>query len=323
MAARNRKALRLKFAVAAVLIGLLVQYASPSNIALAIRSANPWLLLAVVPLILLSMWLAAVQLKILTDCHGMNLSLMRIIGINASTEFYNLFLPSVIAGGVIRWYRLSKENKMRAQAFAVIAMNRLLNLAALIGLGILGWLLEDASAATSTPFAIVLFTVGLLTLAGGLFALSNQPLSNAVRRKSIDESRVRTVVRDKLLKLRDAVYEYRQIPVSGQLQLLFFAVSWQLVMILSTYMFCLALNISVSLSALAWIRAIVTLVLLMPVTISGFGLREVSWVYFLGLYGVAPAEAFVLSLLTFARSLFQAVIGCGLEIRAHFHTGNA
>ena len=320
MAARNRKALLLKFAVAAVLIGLLVQYASLSNIALAIRSANPWLLLAVVPMILLSMWLAAVQLKVLTDCHGMNLSLMRIIGINASTEFYNLFLPGVIAGGVIRWYRLSKENKMRAQAFAVIAMNRLLNLITLTGLGILGWLLEDTSAAT--PFAIVVLTVSLLALAGGLFALSNQQLSNAVHRDSVDGSKVRTVVRDGLLKLRDAVYEYRQIPVSGRMQLVFFAVSWQLVMILSTYMFCLALSISVSLSALAWIRALVTLVLLVPVTISGFGLREVSWVYFLGLYGVAPAEALVLSLLTFARSLFQAVIGCGLEVRVHFHTGN-
>jgi glycosyltransferase 2 family protein len=320
MAAGNRTALLLKLAVAATLIGLLVQYASPSNIALAIRSANLWLVLAVVPMILLSMWLAAAQLKFLTDCHGMNLSLMRIIGINASIEFYNLFLPGFIAGGVIRWYRLSKENRMRAQAFAVIAMSRLLNLVSLIGLGILGWLIEDTSAAP--PFAIALLAVSLLALAGGLFALSNQQFANGARRESIDDGKARTFVKDKLLKLMDAVTEYRQIPASGRMQLGFLAVSWQLVMILSTYMFCLALSISVSLSALAWIRAVVTLALLVPVTISGFGLREGCWVYFLGLYGVAPAEAFVLSLLTFGRSLFQAVIGCGLEIRAHFHTGN-
>jgi hypothetical protein len=57
---------------------------------------------------------------------------------------------------------------------------------------------------------------------------------------------------------------------------------------------------------------------MLPVTISGFGIREGGWIYFLGLYGVAPAEAFALSLLTFARTLFHAMIGFVLELQSLF-----
>ena len=41
-------------------------------------------------------------------------------------------------------------------------------------------------------------------------------------------------------------------------------------------------------------------------------------VFFLAFHGVAPADAFALSLLTFARTLFQAMIGFALEIRTLF-----
>ena len=64
------------------------------------------------------------------------------------------------------------------------------------------------------------------------------------------------------------------------------------------------------------------LVLSLPVTISGFGVREGGWVYFLGLYGIAPAEAFALSLLTFVRTLLQAVVGFALEIKILVRYGN-
>jgi hypothetical protein len=58
------------------------------------------------------------------------------------------------------------------------------------------------------------------------------------------------------------------------------------------------------------------------VTISGFGVREGGWIYFLGLYGVAPAEAFALSLLTFVRNVFQAAIGLTLETKILTRIGN-
>ena len=72
--------------MAAALTGLLVYYASPSKIVLALRSADVPLVLTFVPLTLVFMWLNALQLKILTDCHGMGLSVTSILRINTSAE---------------------------------------------------------------------------------------------------------------------------------------------------------------------------------------------------------------------------------------------
>lgn len=313
-------ALLLRLAVAAVLTALLIYYVSPAQIVRVLRAANIWLLLTFIPLLLLSMWLAALQLKIFTDCHGMNVGLMRIVSINFSTEFYNLFLPGFISGGVIRWHRLSRDNKMRAQALAVIVMNRLLNLFFLLLLGILGWLLEGNYAATR--FAAGFLAICLLAITVGFLAFSTPWFAAAVRRKLLDNEGVWPFIREKLRKLIDATNEYRKISLSSRLQLGFYAISWHLLILLSTYLFCLALDIAVPFSALAWIRAIVTLAIMLPLTISGFGVREGGWIYFLGLYGVAPADAFVLSLMTFVRSLFQAIIGFGIEIKTLFRGGN-
>lgn len=322
MAGNNRKyiLLLLKLVVAAALIGLLVYYASPSRIILALRSADVWLVLTFIPLTLICMSLAALQLKILTDCHGMNLSLMRIISINASTAFYNLFVPGIIFGGAIRWYRLSRDNKMRAQALAVIAMNRLLSLFALLLIGVLGWLLADNSA--DTHFVFWLLVACLLALTSGVVILSNGRIATSVRRKLADNDWVRPFIKEALLKLIDAADDYRHIPISSRLQLSIYAISWHLGILASTYLFSLALGLTIPLSVLAWIRAVVMLALLLPVTISGFGVREGSWVYFLGLYEVAPADAFALSLLTFVPILFQAAIGFALEIKTLFRFGN-
>lgn len=317
---KKHLALLLRLAVAAVLTALLIYYVSPTQIVLVLRAANIWLLLAFIPLLLLSMWLAALQLKIFTDCHGMNVGLMRIMSINSSTEFYNLFLPGFISGGVIRWHRLSRDNQMRAQALAVIVMNRLLNLFFLLLLGILGWLLEGNYAATR--FAAGFLATCLLAITIGFLAFSTPWFAAAVRRKLLDNAGVWPFIREKLRKLLDAANEYRKISLSSRLQLGFYAISWHLLILLSTYLFCLALDIVVPFSALAWIRAIVTLAIMLPLTISGFGIREGGWIYFLGLYGVAPADAFVLSLMTFVRSLFQAIIGFGIEIKTLFRGGN-
>jgi hypothetical protein len=312
--------LLLRLAVAATLTALLISYVSPSKIVLVLRAANIWLVLAFIPLLLLSMWLAGLQLKILTDCHGMNIGLMRIISINMSTEFYNLFLPGFISGGAIRWYQLSRGNNMRAQALAVIVMNRLLNLFFLLLLGILGWLIEGKYAAT--PFVPGLFAVCLLALTASFLAFSNQWFAGVVRRRLLDNAGVRPFIREKLSKLIDAANDYRQIPLSGRLQLGIYAICLHLVILSSTYLFCLALYITVPFSALVWIRTIVTMAIMLPLTISGFGIREGGWIYFLGLYDVAPADAYVLSLLTFLRNLFQAVIGFAIEIKTLFHSGN-
>ncbi|MGB0911696.1 MAG: lysylphosphatidylglycerol synthase domain-containing protein, partial [Nitrospirales bacterium] len=121
-----------------------------------------------VPIILLSSVVAALQLKVFTDNHHMHLSFPRILSINFSTEFYNLFLPGFIAGGAIRCHKLSQYNKKQAEAFAALVLNRLMNTLTLAFFGFICWQFDTTTITNDWygRFFLALF-IGLL----GLYAL--------------------------------------------------------------------------------------------------------------------------------------------------------
>lgn len=307
-------ALVLKTAVSVLLIALLVYYASPQEILHAISTADLWLLLTFVPLILAATWLAALQLKIFVDCHGMNVGLWRIVEIDFATEFYNLFLPGSVAGGAVRWYKLSRGNNMGVQAFAVIVLNRLVNTFALLALGLAGWLLQGGHQ--EHAFIGVLLASGLLGLTFGVLLLSFRGVTEFAQHRVLASTRIKPVIREKLAKVIEAMGEYRRISVRDRCRLGLYAAGGQLLLAGSTFLFCMALGMATSFTAILSVRALVTMAMLLPLSISGFGVREVGWVYGLGLYGAAPADAFVLSILTFVRTLFKACIGLVVELKS-------
>lgn len=305
-----------KITLSVLLIAWLVHGTSLQKIVAAITSADPWLLSTFVPLVLLASWFAACQLKIITDCHGMNVSLRRILAINFATAFYNLFLPGYLSGGAVRWYKLSRDNRMRAQAFAVIVLSRLLNTIVTVSWGLLGWLADTNPARN---IYIGLFLAGVLAVLICGLALLLQPwFASLVRRWVLDNAGLSPWLRQKMVKLTNAAAEYRALTFNARAKLVMYASAINLITAISTLLFLMALDLDVSFAALLWMQAVVTLAVLLPLTISGFGIREGSWIYLLGLYGVAPASAFALSILTFVRNLFKGLIGMAIELRALF-----
>ena len=85
--------------------------------------------------------------------------------------------------------------------------------------------------------------------------------------------------------------------------------------LMSLFILAVAIQIDIGLAALGWIRSIVTIVTLVPVTVSGLGVREATFVALLSPYGVAMSSALTLSLLVFARSLVFAFAGGLFEAR--------
>jgi len=69
------------------------------------------------------------------------------------------------------------------------------------------------------------------------------------------------------------------------------------------------LGIDLPLIKLAGIILIVNFLLLIPITFSGIGLREISYISLLGFFGISPEEAFLMSLFDFMISLAGVFIG--------------
>jgi len=77
-----------------------------------------------------------------------------------------------------------------------------------------------------------------------------------------------------------------------------------------------SLGMHISLVSAIWITAAVYAVVLLPISVAGVGVREVTLTKALGLLGINPGLAVALSILLFADPLINALIGGALQLKS-------
>ena len=85
--------------------------------------------------------------------------------------------------------------------------------------------------------------------------------------------------------------------------------------VLVAYCFARACNIDLAFITIAWMQAIVSLLILLPITLSGLGVREGALVLMTARHGVTAPLALTWSLLIFAGTVAVAAIGGLIEAK--------
>ena len=80
--------------------------------------------------------------------------------------------------------------------------------------------------------------------------------------------------------------------------------------------FGLAAGAELGLAPALWARGITGIAMLLPLSVAGLGLREMSYVALLGLFGLDPATAIAMSLMVFGCLLLNAAAGALVELRS-------
>jgi uncharacterized membrane protein YbhN (UPF0104 family) len=313
----------LKIAVSGGITAYILTKLPLDDLAASIRSADFRYFLVAVLLLLPVMLLSAAQLGILTRRQEMAHSIPDLFRINLVTEFYRLFLPGSLATGVVRWHRLARPEKKNAQALAVVAYNRWVELAGTVILGLAFWA-ADPLARTNRLVPLVfagliacfaVLRLLLFTKAAGQFFLS-VVLGRLPAEGWIGGSckRIAKVVR--------ACGDFEGLSRTGQIGVMGTSIARHLVGVVSIVLLARSLGLDLSVANVGWVRSVVLLVLFLPISISGFGVREGSFLILLEPYGVANADAVALSLLLFARNLFTPILGGFLEARNLFRSGD-
>ena len=286
----------LRFAVAFVIILYLLSKISLSDVISSILSANLIYLLSAIVVNLLVWLIASYRLKFFSDLQGLNISTFQAFEINLSTVFYSLFLPGGnLAGGAIKFYKLSRKDNKMSGALVALALDRIFATIALCAVGLLFWVMSFPDDSD----LFVLIMVSILTGLGGLCFLI-----------FFDRDQ-RTI--GKLLGFANWIHESPKLNNSvknlsslGKISFLSVAlmiiisVISQLISVIIYYLILLSIDVNVPLVALGWIRSVVVLVTMIPISISGLGLRESSFIILLSAYGVNDSNAFAYSLIVFA-----------------------
>jgi uncharacterized protein (TIRG00374 family) len=244
--------------------------------------------------------------KIVLQTNDLRLSLTELIKINFITRFYTIILPRGVATG-IRWYRYRMRGPS-GDAFVLVVFENLLNIFVLMLAATIFLTIDIYSLPKQSIYILIISSVGLFFSATIILLFFSERFSNFSRQilnfKLIQNS---FYLSEKLEKLWKAVTSFHKLNNSAIIAIIGFSFLSYALFIISPYILSIAMDLSIGIIAIAWIRSLVLLMALIPISVAGLGVREAGFIGLMHLYGVANHEA-----LAFAMGLFLIQILIGL-----------
>ena len=252
-------------------------------------------------------YIDANRTKVMTDLQGLTLSVGAICRIGFITSFYSLFLPGHLAGGVVRWHRLQRQDKKPAEAFAIILFGRTLSTIVGVAIGLACWALDPlARQRPIYGWLLAGLLVGLLGLYTVLFTSGR---ARAIARWLFIGPWVPQFAAGKLEKVLASAAKFEHLSGRRLAPTIALMVTSELLGVVSFYLVSIAVHMDLSLISVGWTRAYVNIVTLIPVSMLGMGVREGSLIVMLRTYGIAPALALSYSVLLLTRTIVLGLLG--------------
>lgn len=270
--------------------------AEPARVGRLLIEAHPGWIAAAVALVLVDRALMAQRwialLAPLTP--GTQPPLREVLRIFFVSTFVGSFVPSV-AGDLYRVYSLSRLRVSGAEAAASVLIDRVLGVLSIVALGAVSAIAVDP-ALLDRGVLLALSAATALCLAVGL-AVFSERVALAARGllARVSAARVRGAA-DRLLTAVRNYSGHRSVLAS----VLGTSVAVQMIRVLQAFCLGAALGLAVPLAAYFVFIPLILLVMLLPVTINGFGTGQLAFQALFARAGVAPAEAFALSILFIA-----------------------
>ncbi len=278
----------LKLVVSAVLLALIVRKAGPRSIIQQMQSLNVWLFLFSSALYIVMSWLTAARWRLLLDGRYRTGTLFSLHMIG---NFFNTLLPSSMGGDVVKAYYLYRESKQAGTSFGSVFLDRYMGLLARLLLG-----LVSCAAAFAE-----LKGIGMQWAVPALFA--------AFAAGSV------AVMRFRIGGRFDAVadfYDYIGDRLKNRRMLLktfALSVAIQTLLILMVATVALSIGRKLSFTELFVFVPIIMTLMIIPVSVSGFGIREGAFVALFGLTGIPSPVSVSISFLWFLSTAAASLIG--------------
>lgn len=294
----------LRLGISVLLIAYLLSIADLGAIQESLKSASIWYLLIALALFFFRIPISAYRWKIILASKGILVPLHTLTYFYLVGTFFNMFLPTVIGGDIMRGYECAKFSGQTSDSATSVVIERILGF---LSLFMICWI--------SLPFALkilegtnVLFIIGLssFTFFCLLAILFNRRLMALILRLSRRFSRWN--VEQKLGILYNSLHAFT---ASRSLLVKAFAISlvFQFLTIVSTFFISEALGLGVSLIYFLIVMPIIWVIMMVPISISGLGVREAAFILFFTQIGVPYDDALILSLLFFGLSVIVALMG--------------
>jgi glycosyltransferase 2 family protein len=254
---------------------------------------------------------AAERTQVMNQGLGLSVSRWQTIETLFISNFYALLSPGPVLAGMVTVYRYRRLGASITGSVSSLLASRAVECAAFLIWGLGCALLDPPVIAHLQSLRVRPGLAGAAVILASIAIAAT--VCVAVRHRSRDPAR-RAVPRGILDKLAAV---YGQILAQGPAVALKAAVPASLqVLISGAAMMVLArsLHTDITWSAGVWISSAVYLAVLLPISIAGLGVRDVTLIKSFAILGLAPGTAVALSVLLFLDQFVSAMIGGAMQI---------
>jgi uncharacterized protein (TIRG00374 family) len=299
---RARLGLLLRIVVSAALLAYLISKIDFDKVVPRDRHLSTliWLALALATAslgIVLSAW----RWQRVIEAFGVHVPVRRLTNHYFAGQFVGNVLPSTIGGDVLRVSRSAKDIGTTETAFAAVALERLTGFIALPALCLIGFLLDPSLLESDNAWVALLVSgITLAALATILF-LAGHPKAAGRFQGNENWTRFLGAVHEGVSRLRG---DRRQ--VAGVLGTAFV---YQVSVVATVGFLSLSLGTGVAFAALVAFIPVVAMAQVVPISVSGLGIREGMLVLLLTPLGVSNGHAVGLGLAWYATMLLVSLPG--------------
>ena len=301
------RGLLLRILGSAVLFGILVAKAPDFDVDELVPEWTPatgWWLAGAAGLTLASIVLSSMRWQAVLSVLGVDSRLGRLVNHYLACQFVSNVLPTTIGGDVLRVARLSRESGQSPASFASVVLERMTGWLVLPLLTYAGFVVNPGLIETDSAsiIAIALATATLLVLVVVLVMVASPRFGG------------RFATAEGWRRFAGAVHlgleKLRRRP-GAVVNVLAVGVAYQLVLVAAALFAAKAVGMGVEVgptAVLAFFPAVL-IAQVLPVGISGLGIREGAFVLFLGPLGVPDEQAVALGLLLYLLNLGVSLLG--------------
>jgi uncharacterized protein (TIRG00374 family) len=294
----------IRLAITAIILAILAMGIDMGLAARAMAAIDLRYLSLVLGLVAIDRALMILRWILLLRASGIAISTAGAARLFLVSSFVGSFLPSGIGADAARAYGLSRETTSGSEALASVAVDRLL--------GVMSIVIMSAVGVAAWPPAqdrrLVLLILALLVFCGAFFT------SEFWIRTLIPRAYHEHPIARRLIRLGDALSRYR-----GRGGVLAHVMVWslavQVLRITQAYFLGVGLGLTVPYSYYLLFMPLGLLILLLPISISGFGVPQGAIVWLLRPMGVPDPQSLALATLIVLTGLAGNIPGLWLWLR--------
>ncbi len=278
----------LKVGVSVFLLSYVVRKAGPGKVIKYMQMMDLWFFLLAVVLYIGIASLVALRWRILLDYR---FTARKLFSLHMIGNFFNTILPSTMGGDAVKAYYLYREMKSAGDSFGSVFLDRYLGLLARLTLGLI--------------FSVAAFTnlrnIGLQWAVPAIFSVFLAGTAVVFRFRI---GKRLTAIADFYTYLLSHIKNKRMMFKTFLLSLVI-----QILLILMIAAIALGIGQKLSLTELFVFVPIIMTIMIVPVSISGFGVREGAFVMLFSLTGIPAPISVSISFLWYLSTAAASLIG--------------